>query len=185
MSGNTIGSLFLLFVAAAAWSCAAGSGSGASLTSAQYDAEDLAGVQFDNMYEFLRAHSRVRVGQTGAAVPLRVRRLGSGGTGISGFTDSDSVRASGGGAQDPSMGGGIDESGDRGQFSGAGGSSRFVQSQLYIDDREVGNPISRLRNLAPSQVQELRVLRPSEASSRYGGSGNVGIISIKLKDSAS
>lgn len=178
MSRRITYTLVVALIGSVAWACA--SAGGGSLSSTRYNAEDLAQVQYDNMYDFLRAHSRVRVGQTGAAVPLRVRRTTGGGTSMGGAsnaaggfdTGTDTTFSTGGGAS----GGGSSS------VRGAPQSDRYVQSRLYVDDREVGSPIPFLRQLSPDRVEELEILRPSEASSEYGGSGDVGVVKIILKE---
>lgn len=56
---------------------------------------------------------------------------------------------------------------------------QFVTAALYIGGSEIGSPISRLRQITPQQVEQLDILNPSEASSRYGASG--GIIDLRLQ----
>lgn len=46
----------------------------------------------------------------------------------------------------------------------------------------MGNPIPFLRQLRPERVEEFEILRPSEATSEYGGSGDVGVVNIILKE---
>ena len=58
---------------------------------------------------------------------------------------------------------------------------QYAPAMLYIDEQEIGAPVPRLRQIAPSQVQSLEILRPSEASSRYGGHGRTGVIDLRLK----
>lgn len=49
---------------------------------------------------------------------------------------------------------------------------------LYVDEEEVPNPVPLLRQMPMERVERLRVLRPSEASSRFGGDGRRGAVAI-------
>lgn len=60
-------------------------------------------------------------------------------------------------------------------------SGRYAPAMLYVDEQEIGAPIPRLRQIDPSQVESLEILRPSEASSRYGGHGRTAIIDLRLQ----
>lgn len=180
MRARSVYALVGLAIAGVLGACAT---SGGSLSSMRYNAEDLAAVQYETTYDFLRAHNRVRVGQVGDAVPIRVRRMGSTSLGM------EPGEGGGGGGGDegaPTPGSGsnpeTNPGGGLGSAQGGGESGRYVAARLYIDDREVGNPIPRLRQLRPAQIKELEILRPSQASSRYGGAGDVGVVSIILKE---
>lgn len=52
---------------------------------------------------------------------------------------------------------------------------------LYVDDDEVPNAVPYLRGLRMSEVERLQILRPSEASSRFGGDGRRGAVAIWTK----
>lgn len=52
---------------------------------------------------------------------------------------------------------------------------------LYVDDEEVPNAVPYLRGLKMSEVERLQILRPSEASSRFGGDGRRGAVAIRTK----
>lgn len=180
MDRRAAGTLVVALIGGVAWGCAATGG--ASLSSTRYTADDLAEAQYDNLYDFLRAHNRVRVGQSGSSVPIRVRRRAGAGMSMEGAENAPGGFSTGGDGGERSLGGGLGSSSGSSSVSGsAGGSDRYVPSRLYIDDREVGAPIPRLRQLRPEQVESLKILRPSEASSRYGGSGDFGVVSILLR----
>lgn len=49
---------------------------------------------------------------------------------------------------------------------------------LYVNDDEVPNAVPFLRGMRMSEVQRLQILRPSEASSRFGGDGRRGAVAI-------
>lgn len=164
-------------VAAGVGACAS---SGVSLSSTSYTGEDLAAAQYDNMYDFLKAHSRVRVGQTGASVPLAVRIQGQSSTGVSGGDNATGGLSMGTDTSERSLGGGGSDEGGSGA-EGAPGSGQFTPAMLYIGDAEAGSPIPRLRQISPSDVESLELLDPGEASSRYGGDGRLAIVALTLQ----
>lgn len=49
---------------------------------------------------------------------------------------------------------------------------------LYVDEEEVPNPVPLLRQMPLDRVERMRILRPSEASSRFGGDGRRGAVAI-------
>lgn len=148
-----------------------------SLSSNRYSADALAEMQFESTYEFLDAHNDVRVAESASEVPLAVR------TRRSGNMESPSIgpdTASGGGPGDLGGGGGNEgASGPPGQRSI--GASGYTPALLYVDGSEVAGPRSRLREIPLDQIESIQILRPSEASARFGGSGNTGAVAIELK----
>lgn len=54
-------------------------------------------------------------------------------------------------------------------------------AMVYVDGREVRNPVALLRQMALSRVASIELLRPAEVSSRFGGSGRVGAVAIRTK----
>lgn len=49
---------------------------------------------------------------------------------------------------------------------------------LYVNDDEVPNAVPFLKSMEMSNVERLLILRPSEASSRFGGDGQRGAVAI-------
>lgn len=137
MHRTLAGTLAVLLLTGAGWACATTGTSGGnslSMSATAYSGGELTEAPHDNLYDFLRDHNRVRVGQLGAGSPLGVRYQG-----------------------------------------------QYVEARLYIDDSDVANPVTRLRQLRPEQVASLRILDPSDASSRYGGRGRFAVISVTLQ----
>lgn len=160
--------------------------SGVSLSSVSYTGQDFATTQYDNLYDFLQAHSRVRVGDSGSTVALAVRDQRDRRMGLSGASNPTGGFSPARDTSARSLGGGGGSSGGGGaDFRGAPGGGQFAPALLYIDDRATGAPIQRLRQIAPAQVETLEILRPAEASSRYGGDGRLAIISLTLKQGGS
>lgn len=174
--------VFLLTAAlagGAAWACAS---AGVSLSSTSYRAQDLAEADYESMYEFLEAHTKVRIGESGAQQPLAVRiSRGRGRVGGAANPGAGGAPTSGDTVNPGAPGGGFGGGGGAQARGAAKTASGFVPALLYIDDSETGVPIPRLRQIAPEQVESLRILDRDEASSRYGGSGRVAIVSITLK----
>ncbi|MFB6240791.1 MAG: hypothetical protein ABEJ46_04415, partial [Gemmatimonadota bacterium] len=52
---------------------------------------------------------------------------------------------------------------------------------LYVNDDRVPNAVPYLKDLRMSEVERLLILRPSEASSRFGGDGRRGAVAIWTK----
>jgi len=61
------------------------------------------------------------------------------------------------------------------------GLSRFRGVQVYINDRRTPDGMAAIRDLMTDEVRRLEILSSAEASSRYGGDGYIGIISIRTK----
>lgn len=154
------------------WGCA----STGSISADRYSAGDLAELQYESMYEFLDAHSDVRVAESAADVPLTVRTRQTG--------DLQSPPAGGGsGSGGPGdLGGGGGEGDVEPPDQRAIGSGSYTRALLYIDDSEVASPRERLRELTLDEVESVRILRPTEASARFGGSGDTGAVAIVLKN---
>lgn len=163
---------FLMLTAVVAWGCAATG----SLSSDLYTADDLAELQYESMYEFLDSHSKVRVAQSAGEVPLAVRARGSGGM-TSPSIGSDTA----GGGGPGSLGGGGGEGGEEAPDRRNAGMSNYTTALLYVNGSEVADPRTRLREMPLDEVESVRVLRPSEASARFGGSGNRAAVAIELK----
>lgn len=53
---------------------------------------------------------------------------------------------------------------------------------LYVDEEEVPNPVPLLRQMSMDDVARMRILRPSEASSRFGGDGRRGAVAIWTRE---
>lgn len=169
-SGTTVLSLLTVVVA---WGCA----STGSLSSDLYTADDLAELQYESMYEFLDSHSDVRVAQSEGEVPLMVRTRGS-----SGMTSPSIGPDTAGGGGPGSLGGGGEGGGAEGPPARRNvGSSNHTTALLYVNGSEVADSRARLREITLDEVQSVRVLRPSEASARFGGSGNTAAVAIELK----
>lgn len=123
---------------------AAGCASGGSsvLSQTQVSAEELATADYQTVYDFLRAHSRVRFQSRGGQESMTVY---------------------------------------------GGGSLRMntqTGAMLIVDNQEVkGNVPAILRQMPLARVASLRILRATEASTRYGGSGRVGAVVIETKES--
>lgn len=186
MPRNALAALTISLLAGAAWACA--SGGGTSLGSTFYSAEDLSEARYESAYDFLKAHHRVRVSTAGSGGQrLLVRNRGNREEDLSnaavdqeggrmGMTvDSSRPAGPGGGG-----GGSADEQSGAGQPVGSSG--RYIAANLYIDDTEVAFPVSRLREISLDSIETIEILRPSEATSRYGGSGDAGGVALTLKD---
>jgi hypothetical protein len=61
------------------------------------------------------------------------------------------------------------------------GLSRFRGVQVYINDRRTPDSIAAIRDLMTDEIRRLEILSSAEASSRYGGDGYIGIISIRTR----
>ena len=70
----------------------------------------------------------------------------------------------------------IEEAG-RGMRAG----SRYTGAAVFVDDREVADPIATVREITTAEVQRLQILTSTEASARYGGEGYTGAIAIRLR----
>lgn len=57
-------------------------------------------------------------------------------------------------------------------------SDNALGALLYVDEEEVPNPVPFLRQMPMERVERLRILRPSETSSRFGGDGRRGSVAI-------
>ncbi len=183
MPRNALAALTISLLVGAAWACA--SGSGTSLGSTFYSAEDLSEARYESAYDFLKAHHRVRVSTAGSGGQrLLVRNRGNRDEDLSnaavdqeggrvGMT-VDSSRPAGPGGES------ADEQSEAGQPVGSSG--RYIAANLYIDDTEVAFPVSRLREISLDSIETIEILRPSEATSRYGGSGDAGGVALTLKD---
>lgn len=57
------------------------------------------------------------------------------------------------------------------------------EGALYVDNREIPDPIPYLRDLSLTRVETLRILRASETSARHGGDGRTGAVSITTRGS--
>jgi hypothetical protein len=51
---------------------------------------------------------------------------------------------------------------------------------VYVDDQEFG-PIASLRSIPASQVSTIRLYRPSEATTKFGGGNMGGVIAITTR----
>ena len=80
-------------------------------------------------------------------------------------------------ANDPNAGG----SGEAIFVEGRAGltaGDRVTTAAVFVDDRQVFDPIATVREMRTNQIQRLEILRAGEASGRFGGSGYSGAISI-------
>lgn len=50
---------------------------------------------------------------------------------------------------------------------------------VYINGREIGNPVPRLKSMRLSEVTSLEILRASEARAEFGGGGYEGALAIR------
>lgn len=169
-----LGSVFAFFVVTGA--CATG---GVGLSSRDLTASDLAGMEYTTMYELLRVHTRVRVttptGADGLFVGIRGERELT-----SGDIEGNPGRPVEGITEPPTGEEGVPQEPPEKETITAG-SSRYRAAVLYVDGSEEPDPISWLRATSPDEVERLRVLRPSEASSRFGRSGRMGAIAVTMK----
>lgn len=167
----------VLAILAVSLGCASG---GTGLSSRDLGTTDLAEMQYSSLYDLLEAHTRVRVTSPTGADGLFVRSRGqrsmtSGEIEGNPGRPAEGVSPPGGGG-----GGGGGEQGARGgEFST--GSAQYTAALLYVDGSEESDPINWLRDTSLSEVERLQILRPSEASSRFGGSGNTGAVAVTLK----
>lgn len=58
---------------------------------------------------------------------------------------------------------------------------RRVGARLYVDEEEIPEPVPRLHQLPLSEIERLLILRPAEASARYGGEGRTGAVVVFTK----
>lgn len=167
----------VLAVLAVTMGCASG---GTGLSSRDLAATDLAGMQYSSLYELLETHNRVRVATPSGADGLFVRARGQRSL-TSGDIEGNPGRPAEGVSRNPpgGGGGGEDQGAQGGEFGT--GSSQYTGALLYVDGSEESDPINWLRDTSLSQVERLRILRPSEASSRFGGSGDLGAIAVTMK----
>lgn len=168
------GLVIALFSAAVLGACASG-GSGV-LTSTDLTAEQLADAQYETVYDFLRAHNHARIitvrGDEFLKVYSRGGDIRSADIGSGDFDPSNRSPGSGESAA-PEVTGTADAPG--------GG-----EALLIIDEKEVtGNVTQILQGISMSDVQSLKILRPSQTSARYGGDGRVGSVVIEMKGSGS
>ena len=56
---------------------------------------------------------------------------------------------------------------------------RVATAAVFVDDRQVFDPIATIREMRTNQIERLEILRAGEASGRYGGSGYAGAIAIR------
>lgn len=129
----------LLLAVGLAAGCASGGSSTLSQTS--LSADELATMEYQTVYDFLRAHSRVRFQSRGGQEFMTVY--------------------------------------------GGGALRMNVQTGaiLIVDNQEVrGDVPQTLRQLPLSRVASLRILRATEASTRYGGDGQEGAVVIETKE---
>lgn len=153
--------------------CASG---GAGLSSRDLGSTDLAEMQYSSLYDLLEAHTRVRVTTPSGADALMVRVRGE-----RSLTSGEIEGNRGEQPENPLGGGGGEQPQPPTQSNITGGSSQYTGAVLYVDGSEESDPINWLRDTSPSEVSRLRILRPSEASSRFGGSGEVGAIAVTTK----
>lgn len=158
--------------------CASG---GTGLSSRDLAAPDLASMQYESLYHMLEAHTRVRVSTPSGSDALLVRSRGQRSM-ASGDIDGNPGRPAEGVSGFGEQGGSGDSGGEEvrgGEFST--GSSQYAPALLYVDGSEESDPINWLRDTSLDEVERLRVLRPTEASSRFGGSGDVAAVAVTLK----
>lgn len=158
---------------AVAFAGACASGGSSVLSKTTLTADDLATANYGSVYDFLRAHNRARIVSFQGDEYLTVYSRG-------GNVRSGQVS---GGDFDPS--GGVGSAGSAApQMSGTAPAEGGGEALLIVNDNEVqGNTTQILQQMDLSQVAELRILRPSETSARYGGDGRVGSVVIVTKDS--
>lgn len=178
MKRLAVGSMLALF--AVTLGCASG---GTGLSSRDLAAPDLASMQYESLYHMLEAHNRVRVSTPTGSDALLVRARGERSM-SSGDIQGNPGRPAEGvppmGEQGGGSGGGVAEEPPESETITAG-SSRYAPALLYVDGSEESDPINWLRNASLDDVERLQILRPTEASSRFGGSGNVAAVAVILK----
>lgn len=158
-------------VAAVGLACAA---TGGATSSTDLLAQDLAGLQYESLFELLEQHNKVRVatGTGSYALAVRVRtqgEMGSGGGRGEGLNPEGGFPEEGGGG------------GGEASNATAIGQGNYVAAKLYVDGSEEGNAVTRLREIDLDSIERLQILRPTEASSRLGGSGDFGAVAVTLK----
>lgn len=158
---------------AVAFTGACASGGSSVLSQTTLTADDLATANYASVYDLLRAHNRARIVSFQGDEYLAVYdRGGNVRTGEVGTTADPDCRGMGcTGSQAP-------------RVTGTGTAEGGGEALLIVDDNEVqGNVTQILQQMDLSQVAELRILRPSETSARYGGDGRVGSVVIRTKGS--
>lgn len=158
-------------------SCA--SGAGGPTASTDLTSQDLAGLQYESLYQFLEEHSEVRLetGQGSNALLVRVRRSDEMGMG-------QERQASLSGDTTGGFPGGDESNQPETPEVTAIGQGQYVAAKLYVDGSEENNPTTRLREISLQDIQRLRILRPTEASSYFGGSGEYAAVAVTLKESS-
>ena len=157
---------------AVAFTGACASGGSSVLSKTTLTAEDLATANYATVYDLLRAHNRARIVSFQGDEYLTVYNRG-------GNIRSGQVS---GGDFDPTVGPGGDPGSGASTISGTAPAEGGGEALLIVNDNEVqGNVTQILQQMDLSQVDELRILRPSETSARYGGDGRVGAVVIVTK----
>lgn len=168
----------LLAVLAVTLGCASG---GAGLSSRDLGTTDLSGLEYQSLYSLLEAHTRVRVSTPTGSDALLVRSRGERSL-TSGDIEGNPGRPAEGADRPGGGGGGGGGQQPPQQEAITAGSSQYTAAVLYVDGSEQSDPINWLRDTGPGDVQRLQILRPSEASSRFGGSGDLAAVAVTLKD---
>lgn len=169
--------MVVALVGTSAWACATG---GVSLSSTRYASQDLVEADYANLFEFLRDHHRVRVSSSDAGGQLlAIQSRGQNDMLGMGDRMNPPARPEG----DAGEGGGLGGGGDDAQAPDRRviGSAGYVPARLYVDDSEVGSPVSALREIRLDEIESLRILRPSEANLQFGDSDNSGAVAVILK----
>lgn len=156
-----------------AFGAACASGGSSVLSQTDLTGEQLAEVQYETAYDFLRAHNRARIiarqGDELLTVFSRGGDIRSGQVSGRASGGSESFGAPATGSQAATIDGAVPEGG-------------LEEALLYVNDNQVrGNVTQILRDIPLSEVASLRILRPSETSARYGGDGRVGAVLIIMK----
>lgn len=164
--------------AAMALACAAGA---PHLSSTSLTTTDLSGLEYESLYALLDAHNRVRVTTPEGADALLIRARGQTRSLTSPDVEGNPGRPAEGVSR-PGEGGGGGGGEASAAVSGGSSGSRFAAARLYVNGSEQQDAINWLRDTGLEEIERLRILRPSEASSRFGGSGNLGAVAVILKD---
>lgn len=160
-------------VLTAAFGAACASGGSSVLSQTDLTAEQLAEVQYETAYDFLRAHNRARIVSVQGDEILTVYSRGG---------NIRSGRVTAGEPDQGCRGIGCGGESQAARIEGAVPPEEGGEALLYVNDNQVrGNVTQILRDIPMSEVASLRILRPSDTSARYGGDGRVGAVLIVMK----
>lgn len=144
---------------------ACATGGSAVLSRTELTAEQLAATGYETVYDLLKAHNRARIVTVRGDEFLLVYSRG-------GDIRSGVVTVGGGGTE-----------GQAREITGTAAARTGGEALLFVNDRQVfGNVTRMLQQIPVSRVASLEILRPTQTSARYGGSGFVGSVVIWTRD---